>query len=175
MLHKKLGSPLGGRQCKKTQGSQRLGEGRIYYSQQVWRTLGIFLKAVYRQQKWGNVKVTVHAYSWRGLRRGEFSIESRQRLTVVQALVDWSHEGQERSNGGWGFRQIFTIETVFIADVLSLPLLLLLPDNSPAFFCFLKIINYWDIPGGPVAKSVLPMQGAQVQSLARELESTCHN
>ena len=88
------------------------------------------------------------------------------------------HPSGSSWSGGWGFRLIFTIETelgVFIADVLSFPLLLILPDNSPAFFCSLKIINYGDIPGGPVAKSVLPMQGAQVQLLARELESTCCN
>jgi len=30
-------------------------------------------------------------------------------------------------------------------------------------------------PGGPVAKTVLPRQGAWVQSLVRELDPTCHN
>ena len=29
-----------------------------------------------------------------------------------------------------------------------------------------------DFPGGPVADSALPMQGAQVQSLVRELDPT---
>ena len=32
-----------------------------------------------------------------------------------------------------------------------------------------------DFPGGPVAKTVLPMQGAQVLSLAGELDFICHN
>ena len=33
-----------------------------------------------------------------------------------------------------------------------------------------------DFPGGPVAKtSLLPVQGARVRSLVRELDPTCHN
>ena len=32
-----------------------------------------------------------------------------------------------------------------------------------------------DFPGGPVAKTLLPMQGAWIQSLIRELDSACHN
>ena len=32
-----------------------------------------------------------------------------------------------------------------------------------------------DFPGGPVAKTALPVQGAQVLSLVRALDSTCHN
>ena len=32
-----------------------------------------------------------------------------------------------------------------------------------------------DFPGGPVADSTLPMLGAQVWSLAGELDLTCHN
>ena len=32
-----------------------------------------------------------------------------------------------------------------------------------------------DFPGGPVAKTALPMQGAWVQSLARELDPTYHD
>ena len=32
-----------------------------------------------------------------------------------------------------------------------------------------------DLPGGPVAKTLLPMQGAWIQSLARELDPLCHN
>ena len=32
-----------------------------------------------------------------------------------------------------------------------------------------------DFPGGPVAKTVLPMLGAQVQSLVRELDPMCYN
>ena len=31
---------------------------------------------------------------------------------------------------------------------------------------------YRDFPGGPVAKTVLPMQEAQVQSLVRDLDTT---
>ena len=31
-----------------------------------------------------------------------------------------------------------------------------------------------DFPGGPVAKTVLPMHGAWVPSLVRELDPTCH-
>ena len=37
---------------------------------------GVFPKAVSpQQQNWGSFKLRVHAYSWRGLSRGEFSIE----------------------------------------------------------------------------------------------------
>ena len=32
-----------------------------------------------------------------------------------------------------------------------------------------------DFPGGPVAKTEFPVQGDWVQSLVRELDSTCHN
>ena len=32
-----------------------------------------------------------------------------------------------------------------------------------------------DFPGGPVAKTALPMQGTWVRSLVRELDPTCHN
>ena len=33
--------------------------------------------------------------------------------------------------------------------------------------------NYWsDFPGSPVAKTVLPVQGTQVQSLVKELDLT---
>ena len=32
-----------------------------------------------------------------------------------------------------------------------------------------------DFSGSPGADSVFPMQGAQVQSLPRELDPTCHN
>ena len=34
---------------------------------------------------------------------------------------------------------------------------------------------YRDFPGGPVVKTTLPMQGARVRSLVRELDPTCHN
>ena len=33
----------------------------------------------------------------------------------------------------------------------------------------------WDFSGDPVAESALPMQGALVQPLIRELDPTCHN
>jgi len=29
---------------------------------------------------------------------------------------------------------------------------------------------HWDFPGGPVVKTLLPLQGARVRSLARELK-----
>ena len=32
-----------------------------------------------------------------------------------------------------------------------------------------------DFPGGPVVKTVLPMQGPQVQPLVRAMEPICHN
>ena len=32
-----------------------------------------------------------------------------------------------------------------------------------------------DFPGGPVAKTMLPMQGTWVQSLVREVDATCQN
>ena len=44
------------------------GEERIYYLQQVRRTPRIFPKALSpQQQNRGSLKVSVHAYSWRGL------------------------------------------------------------------------------------------------------------
>ena len=33
----------------------------------------------------------------------------------------------------------------------------------------------WDFLGGPVVKTVLPVQGAQVRSLVRELDPACCN
>ena len=33
----------------------------------------------------------------------------------------------------------------------------------------------WDFSGGPVAKTLLSVQGVQVQSLVRELDNTCCN
>ena len=89
------------------------------------------------------------------------------KVNRVQALDDWSHEGQKRSTssslrfqliwkltfqGGFKFCKtaqesasglIFTIETelgVFTIDLLSLLLFLLLPDNSGLFFYSFKII-----------------------------------
>ena len=35
---------------------------------------------------------------------------------------------------------------------------------------YIKIKNFWDFPGGPMADSMLPNQGARVQSLVRELD-----
>ena len=32
-----------------------------------------------------------------------------------------------------------------------------------------------DFPGGPVAKTMLPVQGTWVQSLVREVDATCQN
>ena len=32
-----------------------------------------------------------------------------------------------------------------------------------------------DFPGGPVVKTLLPMQGVQVSSLVRELDPACYN
>ena len=34
-----------------------------------------------------------------------------------------------------------------------------------------KIKSNWDFPGGPAAKTVLPIQGAQIRSLVQELRS----
>ena len=53
-------------------------QGKIYYLQQVKRTLGTFPQA----PKLGN------AYSWNSLSK-EFSLELAK-LTEFQALVDWS-------------------------------------------------------------------------------------
>ena len=36
-------------------------------------------------------------------------------------------------------------------------------------------ITMQDFPGGPMAKTVPSMQGAQVLSFVRELDPTCHN
>ena len=49
------------------------------------------------QQNWRSFKLRVYAYSLRDLSRREVRRELRQRLTESQALVDWSHEIQERS------------------------------------------------------------------------------
>ena len=38
-----------------------------------------------------------------------------------------------------------------------------------------KTFKNRDFPGGPVAKTALPVQGAQVLFLVRALDSTCHN
>ena len=74
---------------------------------QVRRTLRIFLKAGSPQeQNWGNFKLRVHAYSWRdkgvcifmvGLKQREILHGLRAKVDRVQALVDWSNEGQQRS------------------------------------------------------------------------------
>ena len=59
----KLGSPLVGVESKDIP-SQRSGKGRIYFLQQVRRTLGIFLQSVSPQQhNWGSFKLRVYAYS----------------------------------------------------------------------------------------------------------------
>ena len=39
----------------------------------------------------------------------------------------------------------------------------------------MKIYNFWDFPGAPVANTALPEQGAGVQPLVRELDATCCN
>lgn len=38
-----------------------------------------------------------------------------------------------------------------------------------------KDMQHWDFCGGPVAKTLLPMQGVQVCSLVRELDPMYHN
>ena len=38
-----------------------------------------------------------------------------------------------------------------------------------------NIVTILQVPGSPVAKTMLPMQGAQVRSLVRELALTRHN
>ena len=44
------------------------------------------------------------------------------------------------------------------------------------FFLFIKVIRLMeDFPGGPVTKTVLEMQGAQVSSLVGELNPTCYS
>ena len=40
---------------------------------------------------------------------------------------------------------------------------------------FPKAKYHREFPGGPVAKTVLPVQRAQVQSLVEELDPTCCN
>ena len=47
--------------------------------------------------------------------------------------------------------------------------------NSKQKSMNLKCGKTGDFPGGPVAKTALPMQGAWVRSLIRELDSTGHN
>ena len=59
----KLGSPLVGVESKDIP-SQRSGAGRIYFLQQVRRTLDIFPQSVSPQQhNWGCFKLRVYAYS----------------------------------------------------------------------------------------------------------------
>ena len=99
---------------QKTQPSQRAGEGRIYYLQQVRRTLEIFPKAVSPQQpNWGRSKLRVHAYSWRGLSRGEFSMELGQKSTEAKLQlteVTRARKGQHHhllcssQAGGWALQ-----------------------------------------------------------------------
>ena len=37
------------------------------------------------------------------------------------------------------------------------------------------MLEFWDLPGSPVAETVLPLQRAWVQFLVRELDPVCHN
>ena len=37
----------------------------------------------------------------------------------------------------------------------------------------IPVLLDWDFPGGPVAMTVPPVQGVQIQSLVRELDPTC--
>ena len=72
---------------------RRLGERRIYYLQQVRRTPGIFPKAASpQQQNWGSFKLKGTCIFMRGLEKSR--IQHRTSINRVQALVDWSHEGQ---------------------------------------------------------------------------------
>ena len=41
--------------------------------------------------------------------------------------------------------------------------------------CVFETLGKGDFPGGPVAKTELPMQGTRVQSLIRKLNPTCCN
>lgn len=94
--------------------------------------------------------------------------KGHSRLTKSRHLVEWSHEGQQRSVlsfpglqwfwwlGGWGlwilqnssrmcFRLTFERELgVFKADLLSLLWSLHFLIIVSAFFFLFKIINYWD-------------------------------
>ena len=79
---KKMSLPIDWYQAKRHTAKPQSREGRIYYLQQVRRTLGIFPKATSpQQQNQGSFKLRAHAYSWRGLSREEFSIDVEQRLT----------------------------------------------------------------------------------------------
>ena len=111
-------------------------------------------------QHWGCFKPRIHAFSWRSLSRGKFSIEFRQRstqsklqLTDIMRVREGQHHhplGSSWSGGlsTWGeFKVCRTAQKalqaifyhwkeleVFTTDVLSLQLLLLWPSNSLCSF-----------------------------------------
>ena len=105
----KLGSPLCRCQAK-TQPSQRSGEERINHSKygELLAVESFPQQCLPEHLNCGSFKLRVRAYSCRGLSRGEFSIDSGQRLPEFK-LVDWSHEDQKRSTSsfhsppGWSF------------------------------------------------------------------------
>ena len=47
--------------------------------------------------------------------------------------------------------------------------------DHPDLISTSKTLYWGDFPGGPVAKTLLPMQGAWVPSSVRELDHTGHN
>ena len=53
----------------------------------------------------------------------------------------------------------------------------LLEEPHEQYDSLQTVINYWeaDLPGGPGVKTELPVQGAQVWTLVRQLDPTCHN
>ena len=57
----------------------------------------------------------------------------------------------------------------------SVFLIVQLSHNIKPFLKKKKKKACWDFPGSPVVKTLLSMQGTQVQSLVRELDPTCHN
>jgi len=88
---------------QKTQPSQRSGEGRLYYVQQVRRIMASFPKqCLPGEQNCRSFKLRACEYSWRGLGSvcmfmtdlGQSRIQHRTRakLDRIQALVDWRQE-----------------------------------------------------------------------------------
>ena len=49
----------------------------------------------------------------------------------------------------------------------------MMPNSQHCGITYTTLLK--DFPGGPVTKTVLPMQGTWVQALVRELEPTCLN
>ena len=86
---------------QKKQPSQRIGKGRVLLTISKAEGWDYFPKQCFLEQwNWGDFKLRVHAYSWRGLHNEELRMELGQKSSYrarVQAIVDGSQEDQQRS------------------------------------------------------------------------------